>query len=156
MIAVDPSPIRTLAESQLTAKVGADHRLVDGSVSVQVGEGSVDESGTVTFDATARGARVALIDPNAVRALVKGKTAADAEAALAQLGDVQVSLWPSWATTVTSVDARLSVIVNDTAPTEPTAAPSAATPRPSIAAPSRRPSPSPSAAVGSAAGSAAP
>jgi hypothetical protein len=156
VIAVDPTPVRTLAEAQLKAKVGTDHRLVDGSVVVDVGDGTVDDTGAVRFDATARASRVLLVDPASLRSLVKGKTVADATAALAKFGDVQVSLWPSWATTVTSVDARLSVVVNDATQTAPSSSPASAPSRASSVAPSRRPSPSPTGAEGSGAPSSAP
>ena len=155
VIAVDPSPIRSLAETQLDAKVGADHRLVDGSVNVSVGEGTVDESGTVTFDATAQGARVLVVDPNQLRGLVKGKTKAEAEAALAPFGDAHVDLWPSWVTRVTGVDARLSVTVAPDAATNGSTPSASAAPRPS-AAPSHRPSASPARSAAPASGSAAP
>jgi Baseplate J-like protein len=137
VIAVDPSPVHSLAETQLDAKVGADHQLVDGSVQVVVGEGTVDESGTVTFDATAHGARVLVVDPDQLRALVKGKTKAQAEAALAPFGTAHVDLWPSWATTITGVDARLSVTVATDSGPAASQAPEPSSPRPS-AAPSRR------------------
>ncbi len=136
MIAVDPSPIRTLAESQLTAKVGSDHKLVPDSVKVEVGEGSVDETGAVTFDATARGLRIAILDPATLRDLVKGKTASEAKAALARFGDVRVVIWPSWASTVTSLDARLEVSVDESAAG---AAGSAQPPASAEIQPSRRP-----------------
>ena len=154
VIAVDPSPIRSLAEAQLNAKVGANHKLVPDSVKVDVGEGSVDETGTVVFDATARGLRVATLDAATVRALVKGKTADEATAALAQYGEARVEIWPSWARTVTSIDARLDVTVDDTAAASPTRS---SPPSPSAAA-SRRPSasPRPSRSAASGAGSGAP
>jgi hypothetical protein len=115
IIAVDPSPIRSIAEARLTDAVGADHHLVDGSVQIDVGSGSVGEDGQVTFEATARATRVKVVDPNQLRAVVKGRTAADAEAALAPYGVARVSLWPAWVTTVTGIDARLSVSVAGTA-----------------------------------------
>jgi hypothetical protein len=111
VIAVDPSPIRSIAEARLGQAVGADHRLVDGSVQIDVGPGSVGEDGQVTFEATARATRVMVVDANQLRALVKGRTAADAQAALTPYGNARVSLWPAWVTTVTGVDARLSVSV---------------------------------------------
>ena len=155
VIAVDPSPIRTLAEAQLNAKVGANHKLVPDSVKVDVGEGSVDETGTVVFDATARGLRVATLDAATLRALVKGKTADDARAALAQYGEARVEIWPSWARTVTSIDARLDVTVDDTAAATPTRSSAPSSPS---AAGSRGPSasPRPSRSAASGAGSGAP
>jgi len=113
VIAVDPRPVRTIAETQLAGRVGAGHRLVDGSVQIDVGEGTVEEDGQVTFPATAHATQIAIVDPAQLRALVKGKTKAQAEAALAQYGDVRVDLWPSWVTTVTGMDARLTVTIDE-------------------------------------------
>lgn len=135
VIAVDPSPVRSIAESRLKEKIGADYLLVEGSTEVDVGDGTVGGDGQVTFRATATALRVAILDPNQLRSLVKGKTVDEAEAALARYGDVSVDLWPSWVSTVTGVDARLSVSIEDVTSGTPT--PSA---RPT-ATPSPRPTP---------------
>ena len=42
---------------------------------------------------------------------MKGKTQAEAEAALAPYGAANVVLWPSWASTVTGIDSRLDLTV---------------------------------------------
>ncbi|HEX5825111.1 MAG TPA: hypothetical protein VFY18_11690, partial [Candidatus Limnocylindrales bacterium] len=149
--AVDPSPIRSIAESRLQERIGSDHRLVDGSVQIDVGAGSVGEDGQVTFQATATAARVIVVDPDQLRALVKGRTSADAAAALAPYGVANVSLWPAWVTTVTGVDARLSIKIDDKAAQpggSPSASPRAPAASPSSAAGSGR---SPSPPAGSAA-----
>jgi hypothetical protein len=158
VIAVDPSPVRSIAEARLRGRIGADHRLVDGSIQVDVGKGSVGEDGQVSFEATARAAEVTVVDPSQLRALVKGRTASEAESALAPFGEAKVELWPTWVTTVTGVDARLSISVvgqdgaagsggaGSPAPSAGTA-PSTTTPAPSAAIPgATQPSPSPSAA----------
>ncbi len=125
VIAVDPRPVRAIAEEQLQGRVGADHTLVDGSIDVEVGQGSVGEDGQVTFQATARATRVPIVDPGPLRSLVKGKTTAEVEAALAPYGDVTVTLWPDWVSTVTGVDARLDLTVKgSTAGPSPSATPS--------------------------------
>jgi hypothetical protein len=134
--AVDPSPIQSIAESRLKGQVGADHRLVDGSIHVDVANGTVGEDGQVTFQATATAARVLIVDPTQLRELVKGRTAADAAAALAPYGEATVSLWPSWVTTVTGIDSRLSITVDETA--GPSAGPSGAPS--STASPTAKPS----------------
>ncbi len=113
VIAVDPGPVRTLAESALAAAVDASHRLVADSVVIDVGAGTVGEDGQVTFEAMARATQVAIVDPAVLRALVKGKTLAEARAAMATYGDATVSIWPDWANTVTTVDARLTVTVEE-------------------------------------------
>src|SRR6476469_2053793 len=101
VIAVDPRPVNEIATRQLESKIGTDHQLVDGSMDVEVGEGTVGEDGQVSFQATARAQRIPIIDAALLRSLVKGKTRAEAEAALAPYGTAKVVLWPSWASTVT-------------------------------------------------------
>jgi hypothetical protein len=114
-IAVDPTPVRQIAEQQLMGKVGSDHRLVDGSTQIQVGDGTVGADGSVSFPARATAERVLIVDPAQLRGLVKGRTKAEAEAALAPFGTVRVALWPDWVTTVTGVDGRLDLTVDDSA-----------------------------------------
>jgi hypothetical protein len=113
VIAVDPGPVQTIARADLEAQVAKDHRLVADSVSIVVGEGTVGEDDQVTFQATASAIQVVIVDPNALRSLVKGKTAAEARAALAPFGTATVTLWPDWASTVTGMDVRLSISVDE-------------------------------------------
>ena len=111
VIAVDPTPVRSIAEGQLESRVKAGFHLVDGSADIDVGEGVVGEDGSVSFLASARAMQVAEVDADALRGLVKGKTAAEAEAALQPYGDATVTLWPDWASTVTGMDSRVTVRV---------------------------------------------
>jgi hypothetical protein len=113
VIAVDPRPVQTIARADLEGQVAKDHRLVADSVSIVVGEGTVGEDDQVTFQATASAVQVAVVDPDSLRSLVKGKTAAEARAALAPFGTATVTLWPDWASTVTGMDVRLSVAVDE-------------------------------------------
>ena len=162
VIAVDPRPVDTIARAELQKHVDPDHRLIEDSVVVDVGEGSVGEDGGVTFQATVRASQVLTVDPTTLPALVKGKTKTEAEAALARFGTVTVSLWPDWATTVTAVDGRLTIAVDEAADGDGSAAspsPASGGPKPT-ATPRRTASPSPAGSpVGpsaSALGSAAP
>ena len=141
--AVDPSPIRAIAEARLRERIGSDHRLVDGSLKIDIAKGTVGEDGQVTYQATASAARVLIVDAGQLRALVKGRTAADAAAALAPYGVAEVSLWPSWVTTVTGVDARLSISIDEQAGSAGAGASAAPSSR---ASPSAKPS-SPSASA---------
>ena len=113
VIAVDPSPVRTLAQGALMAALDAKHRLVPDSIVIDPGSGTVGEDKQVTFQATARATEVAIVDAAALRELVKGKTLEAARAALAPFGDATVTIWPDWASTVTTIDARLTVTVDD-------------------------------------------
>ncbi len=159
VIAVDPRPVETIARADLEAQVAKDHRLVADSVKIVVGEGTVGEDSQVTFQATASATQVAIVDADALRGLVKGKTAADATAALAPYGTATVTLWPDWASTVTGVDARLTVTVSDGPPGPGpggSAGPSASPRRggPAASAPTRSASPSAPGSGGAAAPSA--
>jgi hypothetical protein len=132
VLAVDPRPVDAIAAARLADEVGTGHRLVDGSVDIVVGEGSVGEDGEITFEATARATRVAIVDAAPLRELIKGRSAADAKAALAPYGDAVVTLWPDWVTSVTAMDSRLEVTIVD--------GPGGATPKPSASGPATRPS----------------
>jgi len=103
----------------------------------------------VSFQATARAQRIPILDPAVLRSLVKGKTQAEAEAALAPFGAAKVVLWPSWASTVTGFDSRLDLTVQG--PPGASAGPSASPANAPAASGASSPIPS-----GSAAASAAP
>ena len=108
--AVDETPLRQLAATRLRASVAADHDLVADSIQVKVGEPTTSGA-IVTFPVDVSGSQVRRVDPSAVRAAAKGRSLADARAALARYGDVQITLWPDWVGAVTSIDQRLDVQV---------------------------------------------
>jgi hypothetical protein len=148
VIAVDPGPVRSIAESQIASHVAADHQLVPGSTVIDVGEGVVGEDGQVSFLATARATQVAVVDPAALRDLVKGKTAAAAVAALDPYGTATVTLWPDWASTVTSMDARLTITVDTSAAATGGGSPAPSGSRAPGTSPSRRPAPTSTSSAG--------
>lgn len=111
VIAVDPRPVESIAEARLSEAVGADQRIVDGSIDIVVGAGSVGEDGQVTFEATARAIGVVVVDAATLRDLAKGRNAADARAALAPYGDAVVTLWPDWVKAVPTMESRLEITI---------------------------------------------
>jgi uncharacterized iron-regulated protein len=60
---------------------------------------------------TATATQVRLVDAASLVQQVKGKSAADARAALQAYGDATVTLWPDWVSTVPTLDARIDVRV---------------------------------------------
>ena len=110
VIAVDDSPVEAIAESRLLGNVGADYRLVDGSIEIIHGTPTV-AGGEVSFPVTARAARVPLLDPAQLLGLVKGLPVAEAEEALGQFGDVEVDTWPDWVSSVPTMDSRVSITI---------------------------------------------
>jgi hypothetical protein len=157
VIAVDATPVRAIAETRLLQRVGADHQLVAGSTDIQVGDGVVGADGVVRFTATARAKRVLIVDADSLRSLVKGRSAAEARTALSPYGDATVELWPSWVSTVTGFDARLTVrVVSAAGSVEPGGSP-AASPAGSrsLGSPSNRSSAAPASSAGGSPASAA-
>lgn len=155
VIAVDDSPVERIAEQRLLQNVGADNRLVDGSVEIVPGDPAV-ENGEVRFPVSARAERVRILDPADLIARIKGRTVEEAEAILAEFGEVEITTWPEWVTTITGLDSRLSLVVAGQAEGdvpggsgEPSDPPGGSTPEPdhspaAPAAPSVGPTASPS------------
>jgi hypothetical protein len=85
VIAVDDSPVEGVARSRLMANVGSDYRLITDSVDIEQGPATV-ANGEVSFPVTASASRVRGPRPGELLALVKGKSFADAKAALAPFG----------------------------------------------------------------------
>lgn len=108
--AVDESPLRQLATDRLRASVASDHDLVLDSIAVTVGQPTTSGA-IVTFPLDVSASQVRRVDPAAVRSAAKGRSLADARAALAPFGDVQITLWPDWVGSITSIDQRLDVRV---------------------------------------------
>lgn len=117
VIAVDPSPISSIAEQKLRATVKADHELVAGSIEVNVGTATVSGQ-VVSFPATASARQVAILDPDALRVLVLGKSLDDARAILATYGDVTVTAWPDWVGSVPTIESRVGVSIEGSVPIE--------------------------------------
>ena len=124
VIAVDPSPISAIAEQQLRASVKAGHQLVAGSIAVSVGKATVSGQ-VVSFPATASARQVAILDPDALRSLVLGKSLADARAILAPFGDVRVTTWPDWVSSIPATAGRVAVSIEGAVPVETPSASSA-------------------------------
>jgi hypothetical protein len=124
VVAVDPAPLEDLAAERIAAEVPDGMTLLDGSTVTEIGAGEVAGE-NVLFPVTTRAEAVRDISEEEVRDLVKGATPAEAEAALAPYGTVEIVLWPDWATTITTVDARLTVTVEGVPPVGPTEPPAA-------------------------------
>jgi hypothetical protein len=127
VVAADPAPLEAIGAARVAAQVPDGKTLREGSVRVSVGEGTA-QGELISYPVEARAEAVAEVSEDEVRTLVKGKTPAEAEALLADYGTTEIVLWPDWVTTITTLDARLSVTIEGVPPAEP--APTA-TPRPS-------------------------
>jgi hypothetical protein len=78
------------------------------SIEVEVGVATANGD-EMTIAVTVRAAAAAAIDEAAVRDLVAGKTVAEARAALAPLGKLQIKLWPDWLDRLPRLSFRITV-----------------------------------------------
>lgn len=111
----DPDSVREEARDRLLADpslVPQGHEVLEGSVQVELGQASPSDGG-LTVPATVVARSVATIDLEEARSRIAGRTAEEAEAALADLGAVSVDLWPGWATTVPTLDWRVEILVSE-------------------------------------------
>ena len=146
--AVDDSPLEALARARIRAAVDADHRLIEESIEIAVGAPTVDGA-TVLFPVSAEAVQVLVLDAAELLAEVKGRPIHQARSILERYGQVDIEVWPEWVTAIPTLDARLSLVVDDSG-----AAPSGS-PRPS-AAPTAPPSVAPTEAPSGAPESVAP
>ena len=110
VVAVDESPLQEIARTRIRDRVETGHRLVDDSIVVGPADATV-EGEIVTFTLTATAAQVRVLDAADLRALVKGKPLAEARTILAPYGEVEISAWPDWVTTIPTIDARFQLTV---------------------------------------------
>jgi Baseplate J-like protein len=118
VIAVDQSLVTALATDRIRAAVSEDHAIVDGSLHADVGQPSVDGE-SVVFPVTAQAVQVAVIDAPRLVGIIKGKPIPQARAALQPYGDVQVTVWPDWVSSIPTIDGRIDLEVASPAPPAP-------------------------------------
>jgi hypothetical protein len=146
VVAVDPTPVESIAQSRLESFVSPGFQVVDGSVRIEPGTPVVDGQ-TVRFPVTVEASQVQNPEAAELKRLILGKTEDEARAALRPFGDVDLRLWPDWVTSVPTIDARVNIEVRPPLPVEvveppeiPTAAPETASP-PASGEPSASPTP---------------
>jgi hypothetical protein len=138
VVTVDPAPIVALGQARVSAAMPPDHDLV-GSPVVTVGPGTVDGQ-RVRFGVTARAEAAPRVDASALRKQVEGRSAVEAQAILGALGDATVTLWPGWAATIPTFDARVDLQIAGVAGPSASGSPSpspapSASPAPPVSAP---------------------
>lgn len=102
---VDAAAEERLASGGL---IPAGHVMLPDRTRIEIGE-AVVEDGNLVVPVTLTGASVAEPNRDEVLARVRGRTADDARAALADLGTASVELWPGWVQTVPGIDGRIDV-----------------------------------------------
>jgi hypothetical protein len=115
-VVADLSAVERLAHRRVEAAIDPGFALVDGSMTNSLGT-AVLRDGMVALPVTADAREARGLDEAALREAIRGKSVEEAKAYLAQFGTVQISLSPSWASTMPSFDFRIEFrLVEATAP----------------------------------------
>ena len=110
VVAVDTSQIVRIAQERIAAQVPAERTLRDGSVTAQHDTGSADGE-LVDFRVTAAGQAIPVLDPNALREAIKGRSVDEARSILGRYGTVRIDTWPGFVSSIPTLDARLDLTV---------------------------------------------
>ena len=115
VLGVDPSPIQVIAESRLQARVTEGWSLATDSTSFELGTPSLFGD-VVTYPATISATQVHDVDRAALLAQVRGLPIAEARSRLDNFGDVEISVWPDWVTTIPKNQERVSFTISEPRP----------------------------------------
>jgi hypothetical protein len=121
VLGVDSSPIQGIAEDRIRAKVESGWELASGSTAVQVGDPTV-LGDAVSFPVVVRATEVRNVDEASLRGQVRGLALAQARSRLEPYGNVSISVWPDWVTTIPTNDDRIDFSIGEPQPA-PTPAP---------------------------------
>jgi hypothetical protein len=111
ILAVDPAPVAAIAETLIRGLVKPGHDLVADSIDVTVGSPVVTGQ-SVSFPVTARAQQVAILDADELRELVLGKPLDTARELLAPFGEVELTAWPDWVSSVPTLADRVDVQID--------------------------------------------
>jgi hypothetical protein len=119
VIGVDPAPILEIARSRIDARVTEGWSLIDTSVVPTIGTPTVLGE-VVSYPVTIAGTQVHDVDRVALLDGIRGLVLAEARAKLDDYGDVDITLWPDWAT---AIPTRPDRITFDIGAPQPSASP---------------------------------
>ena len=137
---VDEAPLEALAADRIRDAVDPGYRLIEASIEIDPGDPFV-EGEAVVFPLSARASQVAVLDRDELLAAIKGRPVHQARAILEEYGRVEVTVWPDWVTTIPTLDARLSLEIDEVGADTPSPSRSPSPSRPPSGAPSGSASP---------------
>lgn len=112
VLAVDPAPVTAIADTLIRGLVTPGYQLVADSIDVTVGS-PVVAGQSVSFPVTATAEQVAVLDADELRELVMGKPLDIARELLAPYGEVELTAWPDWVSTVPTLADRVEIRIDE-------------------------------------------
>lgn len=108
VLGVDPGPVSTLADARLRSAVDRGFSLDEGSIKIEVGSPIVAGT-TITFPVTVRALQAREVDVAGLLSQIGGLGLPQARTVLAEYGDVTITVWPDWVTTIPTNPARVTL-----------------------------------------------
>jgi hypothetical protein len=118
VVGVDPAPIETIARSRLEAAVIDGWSLDPDSVQLTIDPPTAFGTGA-TYPFTISGAMVHDVDVDALVQSIRGLPLPEARTKLLAFGDVDVTLWPDWVTSIPDNVDRIELTLSDPALASP-------------------------------------
>jgi hypothetical protein len=112
-LSVDRDEVVALATERLLANgeiVPAGHELLPSATEVSIGAARRDGDALIVA-VSVTGASTPTVDRDEVIARVRGRSAEEARAALSDIGEATVDLWPGWVGSVPGLDWRIEVVI---------------------------------------------
>ena len=106
-LGVNPGPVATLAEARIRAAVDPGFELDEGSIVPTLGV-PIIIGATITFPVSVRATETRIVDATALRERIRGLGLPQARTVLGAYGQVTISVWPNWVTTIPANDGRVS------------------------------------------------
>jgi hypothetical protein len=119
-VAVDTTPVQTVAEARIASSVEPGYALIDGSGKVEPAPAEISD-GVITFPVVVTAREVLVLDADVIKGEIMGKPLAQARDILASYGDAELTVWPDWVGTVPTLESRVEVTVSGDAARETTA-----------------------------------
>jgi hypothetical protein len=111
VIGADPRPAESLAQARIRTAVDDGFQLVEASIKVTPGEPIVAGS-VITFPVTVEALEVRLVDGAALLGRVRGLGLPQARTILGAYGDVTITVWPDWVTTIPTLEGRATLTID--------------------------------------------
>lgn len=108
VVAVDTTPVQSVAEARIAARVDQGYSLIEGSGQVVPAPAEISE-GVITFPVVVTARQVLILDPEAIKLEIMGKPLAQAREILSTYGEAELTVWPDWVGTIPTLESRVEV-----------------------------------------------
>jgi hypothetical protein len=110
VIGANPDPVEALAKARIRTAVDDGFRLVEDSIEFTAGTPIVAGS-VITFPVTVQALEIRIVDGAALLARVRGLGLPQARTVLQAYGQVTITVWPDWVTTIPSLEGRATLTI---------------------------------------------